>query len=318
MLREEGKIRVQYLEQNIGVSRVLYVSMHGDPIYAGLKPPGIHQPTPTGMTDRFYSPKQKKIRKNEKIVSTHHSLPNLMYLKASHTKSFRLRSKSKNTAQVGKKYVLISTSFETRMTWFNGSGRKYYPYCTKLWAKLRDRLTVELRKNRVPNCETVQQTHNHRSAMGFLLLSVEYPSDQQKERFIRNGGPHSTCASPMHLFLAVASSDDEWRRVIKAIRDNVKDESFLDDIKSPRPLRPNDDNYEVSTKFPTAWTEFPPWSILTVVLFLCVLLAVFCACSTNVPIDKGIYWEKMEAQYFKPFERNQHITSFVCPSGSWR
>ena len=84
------------------------------------------------------------------------------------------------------------------------------------------------------------------SDMGFLLVSLEYPSESNKGRFVRTAGPHSNFVSPVHSFLAASATDDQWRRVLKAIRDNVKDSSFLDDIKSqPRPLRPNDDNYQV-------------------------------------------------------------------------
>ena len=82
-------------------------------------------------------------------------------------------------------------------------------------------------------------------AMGFLLLSVDYPSETHRTQFAQNAGPHSNFASPFHKFLAASATDDQWRRVIRAIRENVKDSSFLDDQPSPRPLKPNDDNYKV-------------------------------------------------------------------------
>lgn len=81
--------------------------------------------------------------------------------------------------------------------------------------------------------------------MGFLLLSVDYPSETHRTQFARNAGPHSNFVSPFHKFLAASATDDQWRRVIRAIRENVKDSSFLHDQSSPRPLKPNDDNYQV-------------------------------------------------------------------------
>ena len=81
--------------------------------------------------------------------------------------------------------------------------------------------------------------------MGFLLFSVEYPSETHKTAFVRKAGPHSNFASPFHKPLVASATDDQWRRVLKAIRDNVEDPSLLDDKSSPRPLKPNDDNYQV-------------------------------------------------------------------------
>jgi hypothetical protein len=81
--------------------------------------------------------------------------------------------------------------------------------------------------------------------MGFLLLSLEYPSSTHKTKFVRKAGPHSNFASPFHKPLAASATDDQWRRVLKVIRDNVTDSCFLHDQSSPRPLKPNDDNYEV-------------------------------------------------------------------------
>lgn len=83
--------------------------------------------------------------------------------------------------------------------------------------------------------------------MGFLLLSAEYPSETHRAKFFRKSGPHSNFSSPFHKPLAAAATDDQWRRVLKAIRDNVKDSSFLHDQLTPRPLKPNDDNYEAFT-----------------------------------------------------------------------
>ena len=81
--------------------------------------------------------------------------------------------------------------------------------------------------------------------MGFLLLSVDYPSEKHRSKFLRNAGPHSKFASPFHKPLAASATDDQWRRVLKAIRESVTDESLLYDQPSPRPLKPNDDNYDV-------------------------------------------------------------------------
>ena len=81
--------------------------------------------------------------------------------------------------------------------------------------------------------------------MVFLLLSVEYPSAKHRSKFVRNAGPHSKVSSPFHKPLAASATDDEWRRVLKAIRESVTDEYFLHEQASPRPLRPNDDNYQV-------------------------------------------------------------------------
>lgn len=82
--------------------------------------------------------------------------------------------------------------------------------------------------------------------MVFLILSNQYPGDTHRERFRKDAGPHAKQVSPFHQHLAASADDDQWREVLKAARDNIgSDEaSILDDTSQPRPLRPNDDNYE--------------------------------------------------------------------------
>jgi len=76
---------------------------------------------------------------------------------------------------------------------------------------------------------------------------MKYPSKEQRENFIQTAGPHSNFTSPLHDWLAASATDDEWRRVLKVIRETVTDSSFLYDQSSPRPLKPNDDNYQAFT-----------------------------------------------------------------------
>ncbi len=79
--------------------------------------------------------------------------------------------------------------------------------------------------------------------MGFLILSNQYPDDSHRKAFLRDGGPHARQVSPFHKPLAASASIDQWKNVLSAIRANAEDPIFLDDSSSPRPLRPNDDNY---------------------------------------------------------------------------
>ena len=73
----------------------------------------------------------------------------------------------------------------------------------------------------------------------------DYPSDEDRSKFVRKAGPHANSSSPFHKPLAASATDDQWRQVLKAIRESVTDTTFLHEQPSPRPLRPNDDNYEV-------------------------------------------------------------------------
>ena len=79
------------------------------------------------------------------------------------------------------------------------------------------------------------------------MLSVDYPSDKDRSKFVKKAGPHAKNSNPFHKPLAASATDDEWRRVLRAIKESVKDASFLHEQSSPRPLRPNDDNYEAFT-----------------------------------------------------------------------
>jgi MYND finger len=83
--------------------------------------------------------------------------------------------------------------------------------------------------------------------MVFLILSNQYPEDSHRKRYLREAGPHGTQVSPFHKPLAASADDDQWRSVLKAIRENIillEDASILDDTSKPRSLRPNDDNYK--------------------------------------------------------------------------
>lgn len=86
-----------------------------------------------------------------------------------------------------------------------------------------------------------------KAGMTFLMLSVDYPSDKDRSKFVKKAGPHAKNSNPFHKPLAASATDDEWRRVLKAIKESVTDTSFLYEQPSPRPLRPNDDNYEAFT-----------------------------------------------------------------------
>jgi len=82
----------------------------------------------------------------------------------------------------------------------------------------------------------------------FLLTSVDFPSIGQKNEFIAKAGPHSSYASPFHKTLAASASLEQWKSVLKAIRENNVDHlSLLNDKSKLRPLKPNDDNYQAFT-----------------------------------------------------------------------
>ena len=92
-----------------------------------------------------------------------------------------------------------------------------------------------------------EDTEQSKSGMTFLMLSVDYPSDKDRSKLVKKAGPHAKNSNPFHKPLAASATDDEWRRVLRAIKESVKDASFLHEQSSPRPLRPNDDNYEAFT-----------------------------------------------------------------------
>lgn len=101
--------------------------------------------------------------------------------------------------------------------------------------------------------------------MGFLLLSVRYPTEGQRQTFTCQVGPqflHGT--SPLHRPLSVSFSDGDWKDLLTVIHNYVTPlvaattataatESTVplvslwnpSDTSSipPRPLKPNDDNY---------------------------------------------------------------------------
>jgi hypothetical protein len=84
--------------------------------------------------------------------------------------------------------------------------------------------------------------------MGFLLLSVQYPSEANRNAFIREAGPHVQAASSsFHKPLSVSATDDQWRSVIAVLKEKVDPSILNSDDDELRPLKPNDDNYEAFT-----------------------------------------------------------------------
>ena len=79
-------------------------------------------------------------------------------------------------------------------------------------------------------------------SMGFLLLSVKYPTEEFREAFFRVAGSEFLKqTSPLHQPLPASTSTEEWRVVVKQIEQHC-DASILDQVMI-RPLKPNDDNY---------------------------------------------------------------------------
>jgi hypothetical protein len=84
------------------------------------------------------------------------------------------------------------------------------------------------------------------SNTSFLILSVKYPSESQRQNFFRDAGQHSQFTSPFHKPLAASANHEQWGQVINALRENV-DKSILEYDDGQRPLKPNDDNYSAFT-----------------------------------------------------------------------
>ena len=95
--------------------------------------------------------------------------------------------------------------------------------------------------------------------MVYLILSNRYPEESHRKSYIKTAGPHAYNVSPFHKPLAASASDDEWKIILKVIRDNFDDtnsSNILHDKSSLRPLRPNDDNYEAFVG--PKWRPPPP------------------------------------------------------------
>lgn len=131
--------------------------------------------------------------------------------------------------------------------------------------------------------------------MGFLMLSVDYPSEKDRSKFVRKAGPHANSSSPFHKPLAASATDDQWRQVLKAIRESVTDTTFLHEQPSPRPLRPNDDNFEVRNETFKLWSYTlgsPAFSHRHLVYSLKTSFAFL----SFFTLLEGFYWQQMETR----------------------
>ena len=154
--------------------------------------------------------------------------------------------------------------------------------------------------------------------MGFLLLSVEYPSDTHKTKYSEKAGPHSNFVSPFHKFLAASATDDQWRRVLRAIRDTVTDSSFLHDQTSPRPLKPNDDNYQVHTR---SFSSLQIFEIVWVIIQLLTFWRTSCMmfAHSRCQIKNNWYWRPSPERNGNPRTQNNRWATkeIIQPYRRW-
>ena len=127
------------------------------------------------------------------------------------------------------------------------------------------------------------------------MLSVDYPSDKDRSKFVRKAGPHANSSSPFHKPLAASATDDQWRQVLKAIRESVSDTTFLHEQPSPRPLRPNDDNYEVSNENFSLRLYALGSPLFSHRHLSCSLKTSFAFPSLHT-LREGFYWQQMETR----------------------
>ena len=124
------------------------------------------------------------------------------------------------------------------------------------------------------------------TTMGFLLLSVKYPTKKQRQDYLREAGPHTTFTSPTHKPLAVSANENQWKYILKVMlhhmtttttTTNESDRilrstplTMLNDKSKLRPLKPDDDNYKVQYSYNTRAFIFD------VALIRCSLLSSSC------------------------------------------
>lgn len=77
--------------------------------------------------------------------------------------------------------------------------------------------------------------------MGFLILSVEYPSGMQRAAYHQNAGPQAGAASPVLPQLAAACNWSQWQSLMDVWDKQVA--SYIMDTPTMRPMKPQDEDY---------------------------------------------------------------------------
>ena len=93
--------------------------------------------------------------------------------------------------------------------------------------------------------------------MGFLLLSVQYPTNEARKAFFQEAGPSfMPHTAALYEPLPFSATTEEWRDILRLLEQqtasslNVDKDSMINlhDVNTmARPLKPNDDNYAAFT-----------------------------------------------------------------------